>query len=898
MAIRRKKFRRIKFDRVHLFKLKAWNASGTSEWTDQLPIKTSAELGIYWASGANINAKTALFWNRTIKIFWSPIVGTATKLDYYLLFKKDRGLNGVGAGASLAEINQSIIDGEDSIYFVENTNKRRIHFDKDIEAEHVYDYWVWGIDRFGNASNNFLGPDRGEWGEPEIPKIRRGLMEADPSTTIIHDVNKWWCDVRVIWQCVGGAEGYWIQRRQRKTGISLNDNWLGYQKVYVEHDEEREQQLFNQFGEHDLQDAILHNFICDKTYEFRARAVNVPITLVSDWSSGQWYTTLKDTTPPDPVDNVDARRFFWYNFQKGDYIKVNWTVPKNPIIREQIDFYEVWRKAGTNSEADTYAAAINALIDTNPALYPVSTRPISETKSFLGTQFIDDNIEGLPSTSGVLGWNTQWTVEGADDTARRTAIVGAGTKVGTITGTAAPDTSKKASGSYSFHVPSANANNRILFDDSASPTMVNPNEGYVQLYVYCDWSASPFLGQAEIFRLEANASRLINFVVGAAGFLTFQRVYGTNVSIFWTVGEMTPFDNTWVKIELQWSQTNDWVRGKVEGLDSDWRYNAFGTVGTWNTGVYPVNSIYIGKQIGSTTELWIDDFNLHNNLVVPELDEFYHYFVRAVDVYGYKSLVQGPGDTLTPSYDKVSFGPPEQPVLISPTVLDQAGAFNVTVNFFGSLAYSIRMTWTSIEEAVWYRVRIKFDPKGDWWTWTRWHYSARLEESRIVNEDGNPEYIYPFPIAGETDLQWGVEAINRAGSVGFVDSGVITVNNDSNPPDKVTGLTGECFGMLWGEQQLWLSCKLRWTTLPKWQGVKNYQIYRYQPTHPEADGDGYINVGQAIGAVPPFKSSFVDIAAPSGGQNTYRVSALDKSNDLEGEYSDPLTVPFEYWWWP
>ena len=75
------------------------------------------------------------------------------------------------------------------------------------------------------------------------------------------------------------------------------------------------------------------------------------IVLLSNWSSTVSYTTQKDTTVPIEIQNVSAERKKISGVKKGEVIKLTWDKPVGAVIKEQIEYYRIYKKSGTESHS-------------------------------------------------------------------------------------------------------------------------------------------------------------------------------------------------------------------------------------------------------------------------------------------------------------------------------------------------------------------------------------------------------------------------------------------------------------------------------------------------------------------------------------------------------------------
>ena len=187
MAIRTRKFLRLKPGRIHKFKIKATSFGGKSGWSDILPIRTSDVGAIDFTTSNYTEAIKAVpkFWLRHIRVTWVPILQPLRFQMYYLFrYNFTDGNDGLGGSAPLRDalitssgeyIDQGM--GEEHPNFLKDTGRLAIYIDKIKEEEDDvrvagdeddanagdnnaikekrYDYWVWAIDKNEEKSANY-----------------------------------------------------------------------------------------------------------------------------------------------------------------------------------------------------------------------------------------------------------------------------------------------------------------------------------------------------------------------------------------------------------------------------------------------------------------------------------------------------------------------------------------------------------------------------------------------------------------------------------------------------------------------------------------------------------------------------------------------------------------------
>lgn len=887
---RKRKFVWLSPNKLHTFLVKAWNRNYESDWST-VTLNLSAIPDLAWDGGAGLQAKP-IWWNRSIRLLWTPFPTRYRKwFDHYIIFRKKGSVPGA---FDLADAATKL---EDSDFFLTTTGERKAkflqtspglafqnyYFDFDIEEEEGYFYWVYAVSQKGDLSSNYLGPNNAEWGKPQTPNIV--WFE-----TQVHEINKWWCDVKVWWDSgpntsePAGAEYYIIQRKQK-------NKVLWGPPLRIEHD----------YDEGRYQSSVLSNFIVGRDYEFRVRAVNVPgigpDALVSPWSSIAEYTTLTDTNPPPEVTGVAANRFYWRGINKGDYVRLRWDRfwandpegPRAPILTEQVAYYNIYRIAGSDAEASAKVTAIN--LHAGYAQDPGGTKlaVYSQSGKFEGTHFIDDNVE---DTSGLGGgdvvWDFVWTCEGADDTARRTATLSGGTVTGTVYGGANVQSVEQHLGTYSLEVPSGGY---MDFDNQVNPSF-NGDEGYIDL-----WVKSGFITGDIYFEARYDGSNTTYFEVLGSGNLIFSR---RGAGTLHTCGTTKPSAGSWHRLEARWSLTGNSMSMRIDGG----AWNDANTTTPLSSFVGNPSTIVFGSLIVMGTT-YIDDAYLSLSYTPEVEDAAYHYWVSAVDVYDYESNV-----SLVDSYDKVTFAPPP-----APDGLDDEQ--NYVGNFFKLKMHSLKLLWNTVDEATHYQVRIKIKPigkklDGTARDYSKWHYSPMLREERTYDDDvsGKSSYVYPFPLAAETLVTFAVAAWNRAGiSATWTESSEITVSRDDVPPQNVAASTfiGDCMGVkpLFGfGAKLWLSIIFKWQPRPKAEGVDHYQINIYNPSLAAWEEVDKVNpvFGLDSDLFPAIRMKHTVLAKSLPdwlqGESSalFSIRVVDCENN-ESDYPLPeTTVNWEPWW--
>jgi hypothetical protein len=896
MATRKKTYIWLRPDRLHRFNVTAWGRSVESDPSDSIILRTSALPVIQWDEDA-LEARP-IFWNRSIRVTWNPLPARYRKwFNSYCIYRNNVDLNGHVNEATILQAGE---DQEDSEYFLARTPERTALFsgvwrvlyqDREFVEDNEYEYWVFAYNEKGNPSGGddepYLGPNSATWGKPQDPQWRKSEW-----VTQVHELNKWWCDVKVVWKQLGSAEHYLFQRKLSAFGQAF---WSIPQRI------DFDDTSINNVDPL-VRSVVLRNFLCNQSYDFRIRAINVPGVLRSNWVETT-YTTQRDTAKPDEIEGVAARRT-WYSgtalVQKGEYIKLNWNMPANPIINQQLDHYEIWRMIGNDSDANSYRDQINALDDLVIDYETTDIAPYTETAKFLGTQLIDDDVEGQETGSG-LEFGFTWTVEGDDDTERRTAQTSQGSKVGTLGGGAVISSAEAYQGTYSLQ-PNAGY---IQFDNSVEENL-NGDEGYAQFWWKGDFTSPSSNQFLYLFGNSLNQLYITQTVAG--GLYVYRRSSDPTFIVaqatipYAVVSAADPFTN-WVKIECRWSVASNLLEIRIN--EGTW-YNQGATTLT-SFAIAPTTFLISNGMMSSNG--YMDNVNISLSYDPPESADKYHYWVRGVDVYGYKSLVTGPSDSPNASYDSVSFEPPA-------SVENLTSEVNLVINKWIKL-YSFKLNWDPINEATHYQVQIRLKPKAFFKNSTTerpfgpWMTSPFLEESKHVNDEGRAEYVYPFPLAHETGVEARVRALNRAGASDewedIVEIESITIIEDTEGPGDVTNFSGDCMGIkpLFGDE-FWLSVVFKWTPRPWDEGNCTYRIEGKD----KVAGWGnpfYVADVEKRGLVNSrfFPNSYVTHVAlttvwPLNARrdaltNEFRIKAIDPENQRSDNWVY-CTVNWERWW--
>jgi hypothetical protein len=835
---RSRRFHWLKPGTLNTFSVRAVSGINQSE-AAEIILKTSGFVGMTWASSAKVIARP-VFWNRTIVVTWT-LINEPLRMDYYRLFRK---AGSVPSAPELADNSKT------SAYWVEDTGRGNRHVDHilgtdpDIVKEVTYYYWVWAFDKSGMASAHYLGgsgpnttPDNAEFGKPNVPVIYPALFSYEHQ-----DIIKFLCDVTVKFRCSGGAEGYWMQKRQKGRAM-----WGPL--VWADHD-----------GDLVNQECIMQNLIAGKTYEFRVKAVNVPVALVSNWSTTVEKPIPYDSVPPAEIQGVSAKRIYRAGFRKGEFIRVNWKRPALAVLSEQIEHYEVYRKVGSDAQALTELAAINANTAT----------PYDEMTQLEGTRFVDDNIIPLTTVLANFDWDGDYN-NGATDQDRRTAVISGGTLVGTLNNGATIVTDQAYDGTYSLKCL-ASTLNYLSFTNNG---IFNSNEGYIKIWWY---PTSIGFGTNNIFRAYYDANNYLDIYFFSARIAVNFCGNGNLESgqIHYGPSQL-PQMNQWNSIELRWkvsTNTFECMANYPVG-DASWRdlgptsMTAFTNEPTEIT-LGPVASTDNFVHYIDGVESWGFDG--------PSAQQYYHYFVRGVDVDNRKSTV-----TLTDSYDKVSFAKPEAPTNV-------AIVQNVVQILLWKMQ-TIKFTWTSVDEAVWYRVKLRLKGPGRA-SWGPWLYTAKLPEELISDVDddnpgGVPKYVYPFPVFKDTLIQYAVSAENMAGKTWSATTDA-TINADDEGPGVIQNLTGNCHGINFFSVKLWMGYTLKWDDRPWYEGIASYEVWWW-------NGSGWQSVGfRKPTIIPGKKVVFNGLALPIAGLHQFKVIATD--GDGNTSESSILDLTWSAWW--
>lgn len=858
MAIQRKrKWLWLSPARLHTFKVRAWSPTAQSDWAGVTLNLSDAPL-FEWDATAGLMARPIWF-RRSIRVVWTAFPARYRKwFDHYIIFRKDV------TPPDAADFAEAALNKEDSEFFIANTFERyswlgadsnpedvnfrnkytawnHFYFDENIELETTYYYWVHAVNQRGELSEQYLGPDSALWGKPQLPVLHPGWF-----STQVHDINKWSCDVLAWWDCrpdstkPGGAEWYIIQRRQKnKTGNPLLDKIWGEQ-IRIDHDYQEELDPNKVANEGRYQAGVIHNFWVDRDYEFRIKAVNIPgvgnLGLESGWTQpdidGNYptYHTEHDTEPPPEVTGVAANRFYWQGFQRGDYVRLRWdrfwqnddSGVRAPILTEQVAFWNIYRLRGTDAEATTYADSINVHAGyaqdstwdgSHDSVETLEKRVavLDQGGKFEGTQFIDDNVESTAGeTEETTVWDFSWDCEGDNDTERATATAGDGTVVASyyLPGGGAIQSSivhggswavlKNSGGYWDWAVPPADA-------------FANGDEGYASVWVYGPFSLA--IGDDWIFRINLNLSNRIQLNVRPGNVFRMERI-GNGITHL--ASTTWPSASTWHQIEMRWSVSGNAMSMRIDGgtwIDADTTTPLSSFAGT---------PTYVSLNNVSNGYYW-DDINLSLTYVPTTVSSsiYYHYWITAVDSYGYESDV-----TLVDSYDKVSFLPP-------PNVTGLEDRQELVNNHPAFRMYSLKVLWDIIDEATHYQVRIKVKPPGKILGVERqygfWHYSALLREERFYDDDseGKASYTYPLSLVYGTKVTFAVIAWNRAGkSPSWTESAEITMERDDSAPGNVLDFKGDCLGVnnLYTGIQQWNAVNVSFQPRPHSDGVKCYIV--------------------------------------------------------------------------
>lgn len=930
MAIRKKKFYRLLPNSLHTFNVKAWSMDAISDWSDDIKIQTSQVLPLEWPDLATTKmvAKPAYF-TRCIKVRWTPMVGYPLRFNRYVLFRKDctdeLGYSDPSAAeikASAQAIQNETLDSNP--HFLKDMGKINFYYDRvsvdlddeadneglpyskilisgQVEKEHQYYYWVFAVDNNNQVSASDLDAlttpsnyliDNAEFGKPNKPVVLYSDMQSEESTTSVHDRIKWMCDVQLRWRCVDGAEFYWVRRRMYHETI---ERMWGL-PIYVE----------NNPTTGDLQSVTINNLFCGRKYQFQVKAVNVPYFLASEWSEDddQYYETETDPYPPPEIQNVSAKRFRRFLIEKGDYIKLMWDAPDNPILGEQIDHYNIYRLTGTENQAETYVNTINA-----------GTADVyAETRKMGGTHFIDDYVEELEDAAAIAPedictffWNGEYGSHTEND--QKTAYVSGdgATEVGTLsaTGEGVIDGGGGYDGEYLLR--SVKLTGTLTFSDVEDAIPQGDTYVSFRFQVASDFDFSGpysdlgimifnFTGEGNYVNFTFDEGQLIVSRVGGGGYrtVTHSKVWS------WLADRYI-----WHHIEARWSIDLDVFQVRVD--DGDWE-SAAGGVAMEDYSVtcdQVVIGLYsrFGSNMGDCGTRY-DRVFVYNSFNVPNFDsapQAYHYWVTAEDVDGKESVATMDGVGISKSdddryhnqlgtgqsHDVVTFGPPDAPVLRNP-------AINLTMIFSMSM-FTIKLIWESVEEATHYRVRIRFKIPGRL-DWGPWMYSVPIREEIAAHDEQYPFYVYPFPVRKFTTFQWAVSAKNYSEETWSSDSSEIEVIADTEPPSDPYPLEGRCYGYYWGYglKYRWIATRLRWRPNSNYEGVSNYIIYR--------DGEYLDTVrhnpwkGGAFKTYQVYWDYFASDVATENGTHTYSVYAYAGDTDEISENPSTVVVTWQRWW--
>jgi hypothetical protein len=832
---------------LNTLKVRALSGASASEFSE-IEILTSGFEGMTWDAWKKVKARP-VFWNRTIVVTWEPIA-EPLRMDFYRLFRKEDTTSDGSDPPLQADIDDNSTDNQ---YWVEDTGRKTRRVDHilgqepDILKLNYYWYWVWAFDKAGNPSAHWLGgggpettPDSARFGPPNKPAIEEVDFEHQ-------QVIKWLADATVKWKVSGHAEGYWLQRK-------MNASALWGPLVWVDHDETLP-----------LQEGTMGNYITGVEYDWRVKAVNVPVALVSDWSDTYTKKIPFDSVRPDEVEGVNARRLYIGGLQKGERIKVRWLRPEAALMTQQIEQYEIFRKIGSDADATAYATQINS---GGVSAYEADSQNFGMV-AWLGTQFIDDDVEPLEQ-GGETSWGFTWTAEGATDLERRTATTTGGTKVGTIGGTGALTNAEAHDGTWSLQ---PGTTGYIEFENAIEQS-ISGDEGYLEFWWKGDYT-SP--GTNGLFSFQASGPNRMWAQQSVAGGIQVYR-FGSGRSHlaqipFADVSTADPSTN-WVKVEIRWSVINDKLEARIAS-------------GTWYSQPAGLPLLpYIGNTdialsygLMSSTG-WMDDFKISLTYELEAGDEYYHYWVRSRDVSGLRSLVSMNSGL---SYDKVSFEPPP-----APTNLD---IISNAIDRWWFTRFTMLITWDAEPEAVYYRVamRIKGPGRANFGPWLK---SAFLDEARITEIDdddplGVPKHTVPFTVSKETEVEYKVSAGNKAGETWSTVKSEVIITDDL-PPTQITTLDGEAYGFNLLGLKLWFNVWLTWDDLPWYEGINNYEIYWY-------------NAGswESRGSIKPTLIArkvrfWIPMLPGLGGSHKFQVKATD--GDENSTLSNIVEVPWQAFW--
>jgi hypothetical protein len=859
--IRKRKWLWLSPAKLHTFKVKAWSRTTESEWAT-VTLNLSNAPDFEWDATAGLMARP-IWWRRSIRVVWTAFPFRYRKwFDHYIIFRKDV------TPPDANDFEEAATNKEDSEFFIANTFERyawlgqddvkedndfrnqysawnHYYFDENIELETTYYYWVHAVNQHGELSQQYLGPDSALWGKPQTPVLQPGWF-----STQVHEINKWSCDVLAWWDSrpdgtkPGGAEYYIIQRRQKRDRLALPEAIWG-ESIRIDHDYEEELDPNKEANDGRYQAGVVHNFWVDKNYEFRIKAVNIPgvgkLGLESAWTQPPYptYKTLHDTEAPPEVTGVAANRFWWQGVQRGDYIRLKWdrfwqnddSGVRAPILTEQLVHYNIYRYKGTDANAALEADAVNLHAGysndggTNDdsvygsgeyeGEYIVRKKVYKQTGKFEGTQFVDDDVESTASeTEEAEVWDLVWTCEGANDTERSTATISGDTLAGTPAGNYLFDSSDKYAGTYSF--ASTAVSGAITWNTGAEFTF-SGDEGFIEFYFKGDVDSPSLSYLLEWYYSPFNRI----FCYWDSGLTVYRRgasrIHTVTVPDSEFTGDNDPRTG-WARFQIRWSVTNNKLQVRVgEGTWYDASYAGGELLAFANTPTYFSVAAYtcVGHHIDNVS------LSLTYEVPVVSLAVYYHYWVTAVDSYGYESNV-----TMVDSYDKVSFLPP-------PNVSGLDNRQELVNNHTTFRMYSLKVLWDIIDEATHYQVRIKVKPPGKIFGVERnygfWHYSALLREERFYDEDdeGKASYTYPLPLVYGTKVKFAVIAWNRAGkSPEWTESEEITIERDDSAPGNVKDFKGDCIGVnnLYTGIQQWNAINVSFQPRPHSDGIKCYIV--------------------------------------------------------------------------
>lgn len=875
--IRTRRFHWLKPGTIYTFSVQAISGSAQSD-PATISLKTTGEIGMTWPKNAKIMARP-VFWSRTIVVKWT-LMNEPLRMDNYRLFRK---------GGSMPSPSELADYTTGNAHYLKDCGRWAYHtdhltgtvmglsdFGKEIEQEIPYYYWVWAFDKTGRQSATPLGPDVAEFGKPNKPKFKGG-------TTQVHERNKWWCDYKITWECVGGCEHYLLQRK-------LKGFLIWGPTFMVQHDES--------LGEGNQQHTF-DNLLCSKEYDFRVRAVNIPFVFVSDWAYAT-YKTGEDTTRPNEIEYVAARRLYHGRKLFGEHIKLTWKRPTNAIIEQQVDYYRIYRKKGTDAEANDYKHQINISADANA---PEKPEPYSESTKFHGTYFTDDDLEPLPAASGGGGFQG---VSLCDFEAPTTDLTVDGAALaGTLTGTIATSTDYAHNGSYSLKSGAAGSGFSNYLE-WVSNDIINLNEGYLTFYFLTTNLASITMVPLIRTREYAGSDYIALFyfddraVSSNIKIRVEKRVGATLVT--WDYVDVYDFypalQGTWIKVDFRWDTSLLTNAMSMRVNDGTWHYRS----GTLGVSAATATGIRFGGD--SSYAYYFDELAIYDNYegVATELDAniYYHYWVTAVDIIGLESLVSGPEDENegTASYDKVSFSPPPEPTNVEVQ-------YNTALNVLSVKLMAAKFSWDAIDEATHFRVKMRTRPlgtkaNGDARDFSQWFSSPYLREERIDDPDGSGKfYTWPWPLLQRQEIEYTVLAFNAAGESPY-SKHLDIVGPDTIPPTEIQNIWGRCYGMyslLW--RKLWIGVKLTWDDLSSYEGVKLYQVEIYNTlTH---EWDFATNAHPTVGNK---KVVAWDPGQPIADSHRFRVRAVDwdwnkEDIDADTNHAGPwkeITIPWLQWW--